>query len=156
MGIRIPQSNVLSHVADEAITKEMHDGLGRATTTASSLKAEWSRVPLYHGDSLVQARPERLSNLPNEPSLGEGNTSRSGEDSMQLLELMEICTKPSNKVTTLEDELRSTKEVYNKSLITLTKRVNKLENKLKLKRRSTIVNSLEDEEASLDIEDPSK
>ncbi|GKB57820.1 hypothetical protein Tco_0914006 [Tanacetum coccineum] len=31
MGIRIPQSNVLSSVADEAITKEMHDGLGRAT-----------------------------------------------------------------------------------------------------------------------------
>ncbi|GKD03043.1 hypothetical protein Tco_1178017, partial [Tanacetum coccineum] len=30
MGIRIPQS----------ITKEMHDGLGRATTTASSLEAE--------------------------------------------------------------------------------------------------------------------
>ncbi|GKA63113.1 hypothetical protein Tco_0762719 [Tanacetum coccineum] len=28
---------VLSHVADEAITKEMHDGLGRATTTTSSL-----------------------------------------------------------------------------------------------------------------------
>ncbi|GJS02903.1 hypothetical protein Tco_0319411 [Tanacetum coccineum] len=40
MGIRIPQSNVLPHVVDEAITKEMHDGLGRATTTASSLEAE--------------------------------------------------------------------------------------------------------------------
>ncbi|GJX78148.1 hypothetical protein Tco_0324959, partial [Tanacetum coccineum] len=40
MGIRIPQSNFLSSVADEAITKEMHDGLGRATTTASSLVAE--------------------------------------------------------------------------------------------------------------------
>ncbi|GJS70412.1 hypothetical protein Tco_0703253 [Tanacetum coccineum] len=183
MGIRIPQSNVLSHVADEAITKEMHDGLGRATTTASSLEAEQgsgnisktqtkatpSRLssprtsseggPGCHftmGGSPVQARPERLSNLPNEPPLGEGNTSRSGEGSMQLLELMEICTKLSDKVTTLEDELRSTKAVYNKSLITLTKRVKKLENKLKLKRRSTIVNSSEDEEASLDIEDPSK
>ncbi|GJY39516.1 putative ribonuclease H-like domain-containing protein [Tanacetum coccineum] len=183
MGIRIPQSNVLSHVADEAITKEMHDGLGRATTTASSLEAEQgsgnisktqtkatpSRLssprtsseggPGCHftmGGSPVQARPERLSNLPNEPPLGEGNTSRSGEGSMQLLELMEICTKLSDKVTALEDELRSTKAVYNKSLITLTKRVKKLENKLKLKRRSTIVNSSEDEEASLDIEDPSK
>nr|GEW42207.1 retrovirus-related Pol polyprotein from transposon TNT 1-94 [Tanacetum cinerariifolium] len=39
-GIRIPQSNVPTSVADEAITKEMHDGLGRATTTASSLEAE--------------------------------------------------------------------------------------------------------------------
>ncbi|GJY76808.1 putative ribonuclease H-like domain-containing protein [Tanacetum coccineum] len=92
----------------------------------------WSRVPLYHGGSPVQARPERLSNLPNKPPLGE------------------------DKVTTLEDELSSTKAVYNKSLITLTKRVKKLENKLKLKRRSTIINSSEDKEASLDIEDPSK
>ncbi|GJT29006.1 putative ribonuclease H-like domain-containing protein [Tanacetum coccineum] len=37
--IRIPQSNVLSSVADEAIIKEMHDGLGRATATASRLEA---------------------------------------------------------------------------------------------------------------------
>nr|GEX98515.1 hypothetical protein [Tanacetum cinerariifolium] len=40
MGIRIPQSNVPSSVTDEAITKEMHDGLGRAITTSSSLEAE--------------------------------------------------------------------------------------------------------------------
>nr|GEY35571.1 ribonuclease H-like domain-containing protein [Tanacetum cinerariifolium] len=40
MGIRIPQSNVLSSVVDEAITKEMHDRLGSATTTAFSLEAE--------------------------------------------------------------------------------------------------------------------
>nr|GEW32981.1 ribonuclease H-like domain-containing protein [Tanacetum cinerariifolium] len=40
MGIRIPQSNVPSSVADEAINKEIHDGLGRATTTASRLEAE--------------------------------------------------------------------------------------------------------------------
>ncbi|GJW16201.1 hypothetical protein Tco_0020334 [Tanacetum coccineum] len=99
------------------------------------------------GGSPVQARPERLSNLPNEPPLGEGNTSRCGEGSMQLLELMEICTKLLDKVTTLEDELRSTKVVYKKSLITVTKRVKKLENKLKLKKRSIIVKSSKDEEA---------
>nr|GFB65483.1 hypothetical protein [Tanacetum cinerariifolium] len=40
MGIRIPQSNVPSSVVDEAITKEMHDELGRATTNAFSLEAE--------------------------------------------------------------------------------------------------------------------
>nr|GFC87510.1 hypothetical protein [Tanacetum cinerariifolium] len=39
MGIRIPQSNVPSSVVDKAINKEMHDGLGRATTTAFSLEA---------------------------------------------------------------------------------------------------------------------
>nr|GEY46010.1 hypothetical protein [Tanacetum cinerariifolium] len=76
MGIRIPPSNVPSSVADEAITKEMHDRLGRATATASSFVTEQgSDVGLgchfTMGDSPVQARPERLSNLPNEPSLKE-------------------------------------------------------------------------------------
>ncbi|GJV14967.1 hypothetical protein Tco_1360290 [Tanacetum coccineum] len=183
MGIRIPQSNVLSSVADEAITKEMHDGLGRATTTASSLEAEhgsgnifkiqtkatpfrpssprtspeggpWCHVTME--GSSVQARPERLSNLPNEPPLGEGNTSRSGEGSMQLLELMDICTKLSGKVTALENELTNTKVIHNKALITLTKRVKKLEKNLKLKRRSAVVDSSKDEEASLHNEDSSK
>nr|GEV30140.1 hypothetical protein [Tanacetum cinerariifolium] len=108
------------------------------------------------GNSLVQARPERLSNLLNEPPLGEGNPSRSGEDSMQLLELMNICTKLSGKVTTLENELKSTKVVYNKALITLTKRIKKLEKKLNHKRRRAVVDSSEDEEASLDKEDSPK
>nr|GFB60433.1 hypothetical protein [Tanacetum cinerariifolium] len=40
IGIRIPKLNVPSSVVDEDITKEMHDGLGRATTTAFSLEAE--------------------------------------------------------------------------------------------------------------------
>ncbi|GJQ96162.1 hypothetical protein Tco_0855121 [Tanacetum coccineum] len=69
---------------------------------------------------------------------------------------MDICTKLSDKVTALENELRSTKAVYNKTLITLTKRVKKLEKKLKLKRRSIVDDSSEDKEASLDNEDPSK
>nr|GEY90736.1 hypothetical protein [Tanacetum cinerariifolium] len=98
MGIRIPQSNVATSVADKAITKEMHDGLGRATTTAYNLEAEQGSCnisktqtkatpsgissprtsskgyPVCHitiKDSPVQARPERLSNLPNEPPLKE-------------------------------------------------------------------------------------
>nr|GEX21484.1 putative ribonuclease H-like domain-containing protein [Tanacetum cinerariifolium] len=83
MGIRIPQSNVSSSVVDEAITKEMHDGLGRATNTTSSLVAKQGSGGLgFHfttGDSPVQPRLERLSNLPNEPPLEEGNTSRSSD-----------------------------------------------------------------------------
>nr|GEU55859.1 hypothetical protein [Tanacetum cinerariifolium] len=57
--------------------------------------------------SPIQDRPERLSNLPNEPPLGEGNTSRSEDGSMQLLELMDICTKLSDKVISLENELKT-------------------------------------------------
>nr|GFA46996.1 hypothetical protein [Tanacetum cinerariifolium] len=40
MGIRIPQSDVPSSVTNKAITKEIHNGLARTTTTASSLEAE--------------------------------------------------------------------------------------------------------------------
>nr|GEU77419.1 putative ribonuclease H-like domain-containing protein [Tanacetum cinerariifolium] len=153
---RIPQSNVPSSAVDEAITKEMHDGLGRATTIASSLGAGQGsgnitktrskatpsdlsspRSSLEGGprchftieDSLVQARLERLSNLSNEPPLGE--------------------------VTHLENELTSTKAVYNKALITLTKRVKKLGKKLKHKRRA-VIDSSSEEEVSLDHEDSPK
>nr|GEU40824.1 hypothetical protein [Tanacetum cinerariifolium] len=159
MDIRIPQSNVPSSAADEAITKEMHDGLGRATTTVSSFETEQDSGNIYKthtkttpsgpsfprtsleggpgchftiGDSPVQARPERLSNFPNKPPLGE------------------------DKVTHLENELTSTKDVYNKGLITLTKRVKKLEKKLKHKRRRAVIDYSEEEDASLDHEDSSK
>nr|GEX22101.1 hypothetical protein [Tanacetum cinerariifolium] len=107
----------------EAITKEMHDGLGRATTTASSLEAEQCSGNI--SKTQTKATPSWLSS-PRTSSKGgprEGNTSRSGEGSIQLLELMDICTILSNKVTTLGNELKSTKVVFNKALITLTKRV---------------------------------
>ncbi|GKB85769.1 RNA-directed DNA polymerase, eukaryota, reverse transcriptase zinc-binding domain protein, partial [Tanacetum coccineum] len=183
MGIRIPQFDVPTSVADEAIIKEMHDGLVRATTTASSLEAEQGSGniaktqtkatsygpssprtssecgPGYHftmRDIPVQARPERVSNLPNEPPLREGNTSQSGEASMQLLELINLYTKLSDKVTSLEDELASTKAIYNKALITLTKRVKKLEKQLKHKRRRAVIDSSENEGPSLDAEDSPK
>nr|GFA95066.1 hypothetical protein [Tanacetum cinerariifolium] len=169
------QLNVPSSVADVAITMEMHNGLGRATITASSLEAEQGsgnisktktkatpsrpsslRTSSEGGpgcyvtmrDSPVQDRPERLSNLPNEPPLGEGNTSRNGEGSMPLLEFIDIYTKLSGKVTALENELKSTKAVNNKGLITLTKRVKKLEKKLKHKRQRAVVDSSKDEEAT--------
>ncbi|GJR63016.1 hypothetical protein Tco_1505178 [Tanacetum coccineum] len=92
------------------------------------------------GDSPIQARPERVSNLPNEPPLKEGNTSRSGEGSMKFLELMDLCTKLSAKVISLEDELASTKAVCNKALITLTKRLPK-----KFKKKEMIQISLDEE-----------
>ncbi|GJX86344.1 putative ribonuclease H-like domain-containing protein [Tanacetum coccineum] len=58
-------------------------------------------------DSFTTSHPTpTLSPMPNEPPLGEGNISRSGESSMQLLELMELCTKLSDKVTSLEDDLK--------------------------------------------------
>nr|GEY99606.1 hypothetical protein [Tanacetum cinerariifolium] len=43
----------------EAITKEMHDGLGRATTTASSLEAEQDSGP-YHSHQKVKKLEKKL------------------------------------------------------------------------------------------------
>ncbi|GJS15050.1 putative ribonuclease H-like domain-containing protein [Tanacetum coccineum] len=86
----------------------------------------------------------------------EGYTSRSREGNMQLLELINLCIKLSDKVTSLKNELASTKAVYNKALITLTKKVNKLEKQLKHKRRRTVIDSSEDEGPSLDVEDSPK
>nr|GEV17625.1 hypothetical protein [Tanacetum cinerariifolium] len=148
-------SNKLTFQKDEAITKEMHDGLGRATTTASSLAAEQGSGNISKtqtkatpskpsslrtssegglgchftlGSSPVQARPKRLSNLPNKPPLGE------------------------EKVTSLGNELTSTKAVYNKALVTLAKKVKKLEKKLKHKGRRAIIDFSDDAELSLDAE----
>ncbi|GJU53833.1 hypothetical protein Tco_1227547 [Tanacetum coccineum] len=183
MGIRIPHSDVPSSVTDEAIIKEMHDGLVRANTTAFSLEAEQGSGNIAKtqtkatssgpssprtssegglgchfaiGDILVQARPERVSNLPNEPPLREGNTYRSGEGSMQILELINLYKKLSDKVTSFEDELASTKAVYNKALITLTKRVKKLEKQLKHKKKRAVIDSSKDEGPSLNAEDSPK
>nr|GEX62337.1 hypothetical protein [Tanacetum cinerariifolium] len=47
MDISISLSNVPSSAADKAITKEMHAGLGRATTTVSSLEVEQGSGPHY-------------------------------------------------------------------------------------------------------------
>ncbi|GKF98936.1 hypothetical protein Tco_0297719 [Tanacetum coccineum] len=61
IGIRISQSNVLSSVADEAITKEMNVGLGRATTTTSSLEAEHGSGNIFK--TQTKATPSRTSSL---------------------------------------------------------------------------------------------
>nr|GEX81177.1 hypothetical protein [Tanacetum cinerariifolium] len=131
MGIKIPQSNVPSSVADEAITKEMHDGLRRATTTASILAAEQGSGNI--SKTKTKETPSGLNSL--------RTSSEGGPD----------------KVTHLENELISTKAVYNKALITLIKRVKKFEKKLKHKQRRAFFDSSEKEkEASLDHEDSSK
>ncbi|GJV66520.1 hypothetical protein Tco_1482029 [Tanacetum coccineum] len=160
MGIRIPQSDVPTSVADEAIIKEMHDGLATSSGPSSPRTSSEGSLGCHFtmGDIPVQARTERVSNLPNKPPLREGNTSRSGEGSMQLLELINLYTKLSDKVTSLEDELASTKAVYNKALITLHQnRVRNLEKQLKHREgRAGLFDISEDEGPSLDAKDSPK
>ncbi|GKA08842.1 hypothetical protein Tco_0688173 [Tanacetum coccineum] len=127
---QIPQSSgPTEHVADEAVYKELDDSLVRAATTASSLEAEQDSGNIIKtqskatpneagsqgttlgggprrqetmGDTIAQTRFENVSKLSNDPLLARGNTLRSGEDSLKLNELMELCTNLQTRVLDLE------------------------------------------------------
>nr|GEV17306.1 hypothetical protein [Tanacetum cinerariifolium] len=72
---KLPQTSVPISVADEAVHKEIDDSLERAATTATSLDAEQDRGV---------------------------NTPQSREDSLKLIELMELCTNLQQRVLDLE------------------------------------------------------
>ncbi|GJT87405.1 hypothetical protein Tco_1069122 [Tanacetum coccineum] len=97
-----------------------------------------------------------LSSLEAEHDSG-GYTPGSDEGSKKLNELMKLCTKLSEKVTSLEQELKQTKQVYGKALTKLVKKVKHLEDQLKstAKRRKAKV-IISNEEEDLVLEDPSK
>ncbi|GJS05604.1 hypothetical protein Tco_0322112 [Tanacetum coccineum] len=90
---KISQSNgPINLVAYETVYKEREDRMERDATTASSLDAEQDNG-----------------------SGPRGYTLRSGEDSMKLLELMELCTKLSDLVSKKKREM--SKRAYEKELI---------------------------------------
>ncbi|GJU90824.1 hypothetical protein Tco_1303247 [Tanacetum coccineum] len=150
---QVPQSSVPSdNVADEAVNEEMDDSLARAATCATSLDAEHdrgninktqSKVTLNEpssirtssgsgprcqetvGDTIAQTRSENISTPPNDPLLTRGNTLQSGKGSMQLNELMELCTNLQTRVLDLE----KTKTTQAKEIASLKNRVKKLEHK---------------------------
>ncbi|GKE53542.1 hypothetical protein Tco_1488698 [Tanacetum coccineum] len=90
-------SGPINLVADGTVYKEWEDRMEMAATTASSLDAEQ--------DSDAQTRFETTSKQSNDPPLSRGYILRSGEDSMKLLELMELCTKLSNLVSKKKREI---------------------------------------------------
>ncbi|GKF86642.1 hypothetical protein Tco_0254469, partial [Tanacetum coccineum] len=94
-----------------------------------------AKTPIL-GDIPAQTRFERLSKQSNDPHLSRVNTLGSGEDNMQLNELMEICSELSDRVLDLEH----IKDAQALEIKQLKKRVKKLEKKKKsrppqLKRR---------------------
>ncbi|GJX73683.1 putative reverse transcriptase domain-containing protein [Tanacetum coccineum] len=140
------------HVADEVVQKERGDSLVRAATTASSLKAEQDsgnitktrfketlNEPSSPGtssgsgprcqetmvDIIAQTRFENVSTQSYDPLLARGNTLRSGEDSLKLKELMELCTNLQQRVLDLE----KTKITQAEEIASLKRRVKKLEHK---------------------------
>ncbi|GJU63147.1 ribonuclease H-like domain-containing protein [Tanacetum coccineum] len=89
-----------STIGDETVYKEWEDRMERAATTASSLEAEQdsgAKIP-YWGVQKLKLGLRLHLNKSNDPSLSRVNTLRSGEDNMKLKELMELCTKLSERI----------------------------------------------------------
>ncbi|GKF34562.1 hypothetical protein Tco_0107762, partial [Tanacetum coccineum] len=81
----------------ETVYKEWEDRMERAATTAFSLDAEQ--------DSDAQTRFETTFKKSNDTPLLRGYTLGSREDSMKLLELMELCTKLSDLISKKKREM---------------------------------------------------
>ncbi|GJZ24112.1 hypothetical protein Tco_0561571 [Tanacetum coccineum] len=95
---KLPQSSgPPKKVGDKVVHKELGDRMERAATTASSLEAEQDSgsgprcQDTILGDVNVQTRFEITSKQSNDPPLSRGYTLGSGEDSIKLLELIELC-----------------------------------------------------------------
>nr|GEX95564.1 hypothetical protein [Tanacetum cinerariifolium] len=143
-------------VADETVHEKKGDRVERAATTVASLDVEQDSggSPRHQDtilrDKLAQTRFERLSKQSHEPPLSRVNTLISGEDNMQLMELIKLCTKLFDRVLALENN----KTAQDLEITHLKKRVKRLEKKRKsrtpqLKRRlfevmieSSVENSL--------------
>ncbi|GKA75071.1 hypothetical protein Tco_0781449 [Tanacetum coccineum] len=132
---QVPQSSVPSdNVTDEAVYKELDDSLVRVATTASSLEVEQNsgggpRFQETIGDTIAQTRFENVSKLSNDLLLARDNTLRSGEDSLKLNELMELCTNLQQRVLDLE----KTKTTEAVEIVSLKRRVKKLKQKKSLR-----------------------
>nr|GFC66801.1 hypothetical protein [Tanacetum cinerariifolium] len=111
------------------------------------------------GEGRMEHTVKLMNNVPPTPHdspLTGGYTHGSDEGRLKLVELMDLCTTLSNRVSTLENKLSSTKAIYHKAFITLTKRVKKLETQLKQKISRVVIHSSDEEEPSVHIEDSPK
>nr|GEX18426.1 retrovirus-related Pol polyprotein from transposon TNT 1-94 [Tanacetum cinerariifolium] len=131
-----------------------------------ALRAWYETLPTYLLDNGCISREGRMEHIvelidivsptPYDSPLTGGYKPRSDEGRLKLKELIDLYTTLSNRVSTLENELSSTKVVYHKAFITLTKRVKKLETQLKQKRSRAVIHSSDEEEPSVYIEDSPK
>nr|GEW53032.1 hypothetical protein [Tanacetum cinerariifolium] len=105
--------------------------------------------------SIAQTRSERVPTQSDDSPLLRVNTLGSDECSMSLQELTVLCTTLSQKVESLEANLKQTKQVYGSAytkLIIKVKRLEKTVKTSKARRKANIVVSDDEEE----FEDPSK
>ncbi|GKB89568.1 hypothetical protein Tco_0961840 [Tanacetum coccineum] len=108
-------------VVDETVHEERGDSVERAATTRCRV-GQWRQDTIL-GDRPAQTRFERLSKQSNDPPLSRVNTLGSGEDSIKLQELMDLCTKLSERVLGLEN----IKTAQDLEITNLNKRVKKIE-----------------------------
>ncbi|GKB75443.1 hypothetical protein Tco_0942338 [Tanacetum coccineum] len=97
--------------------------------------------------------------MPHDSPLPRVHTLGSDEGRMQHSELMDLVTKLSDRVVSLETDLQQTKKVYGATYTKLIKKVNRLEDKLNKSRRKRRLVLLEEEDSDTEIlaqEDPSK
>ncbi|GKD15842.1 hypothetical protein Tco_1205000, partial [Tanacetum coccineum] len=78
-----------------------------------------------------------------EAPLPEGNTLGSAEASIQLKELMVLVPSLVSKVTSLEKELKETKQTLGNAVLKLVNKVKSLETALKRKSKKVIVSESE-------------
>ncbi|GJZ59417.1 hypothetical protein Tco_0615233 [Tanacetum coccineum] len=109
-------------VANEIVHEERGDIMERAATTTASLDAEQDTGNIIRTQSMATLNEP----IPQGTSLGV-NTPGSGEDRLKIMELMEICTKLSNRVLSVEN----VKIAQDLEITSLKKRVKKLEKKKK-------------------------
>ncbi|GKF41878.1 hypothetical protein Tco_0125220, partial [Tanacetum coccineum] len=76
----------------------------------------------------------------------EIQTSRSSEESEQLRNLLDLVPRLESRVESLEKELSNTKQILGTAVLQLTKKVKKLENKLRQKRKREETEDEEDAE----------
>ncbi|GJW84943.1 hypothetical protein Tco_0158088 [Tanacetum coccineum] len=89
--------------------------------------------------------PHSLPPRSYEAPLPEGNTSESAKASMQLKELMVLVPRLVTRVTSLEKELKDTKQTLGTAVLKLVKKVKSLEKALKRKSKKVIVSASEGE-----------
>ncbi|GKE22020.1 hypothetical protein Tco_1433532 [Tanacetum coccineum] len=97
--------------------------------------------------------------MPHDSPLPRVHTLRSDEGRMQHNELMDLVTKLSYRVVSLETDLQQTKKVYGAAYTKLIKQVKRLEDKLNKSRRKRRLFLSEEEDSDTEIltqKDPSK
>ncbi|GJR08681.1 hypothetical protein Tco_0791333 [Tanacetum coccineum] len=127
---QVPQpSDPIENVADEVVHKEWGDSLAIPNESSSlgttSGGGPWCQETI--GDTTARTRFESVSKHSIDSLLARGNTLQSDEDRLKLNELMTLCTNLQNMVLDLEQ----TKTTQHNEIVSLKRRVKKLERKNK-------------------------